>query len=245
MLKDLLWHKRHLPDAIFASGTVEANADFEGIFPPSFVFEGYEPDMLQNFLSRQRRINKKRNQLGLDKKRSACILDDCGFDKDFTKDPVLRNIFMNGRHFGIFFAFTLQYCMDMKIDLRTQIDYVFVMKEDVVSVRQRLYKEYAGRIGTYETFCHTLNEYTKDFKCLVIKNSGSTPTIQDKFFWYKAENRGPYRFGSPEYWTFHDEHYNQDWDDEEDMLLLDSSYQNNGRGRNSKKQVIVRKVNMD
>ena len=41
----------------------------------------------------------------------------------------IRGIFMNGRHWRITFMLTMQYCMDLPPDLRTNIDFVFILRK--------------------------------------------------------------------------------------------------------------------
>ena len=58
------------------------------------------------------------------------------------KDPCIRQCFMNGRHWKLFFMLTMQYCMDLTPDLRANVDYIFILRENVIQNREKLYKSF-------------------------------------------------------------------------------------------------------
>ena len=61
----------------------------------------------------------------------------------------MRSIFFNGRHDSIGLIICCQYMMDVDVSLRTNVDYVFTMRGNVISNRQKLLKYYFGQ---YERF---------------------------------------------------------------------------------------------
>ena len=70
------------------------------------------------------------------------LLDDCMYDKRMIRDTNIRGIFMNGRHWRITFMLTMQYCMDLPPDLRANIDYVFILRENIIQNQEKLYKNF-------------------------------------------------------------------------------------------------------
>ena len=46
---------------------------------------------------------------------------------------------MNGRHYKILFLLTMQFPMGISTALRTNIDYVFIFRENIKKNRERLY----------------------------------------------------------------------------------------------------------
>ena len=66
------------------------------------------------------------------------ILDDCLYDNSWTKNTDIRSIFMNGRHYKILFLLTMQYALGIPPNLRTNIDYVFILRENYVSNRKKI-----------------------------------------------------------------------------------------------------------
>ena len=78
---------------------------------------------------------------------------------------------MNGRHWHILFIITMQYPLGIPPNLRTNIDYVFILRENIVSNRKRIYDNYAGMFPTFEVFCQVMDQCTENYECLVINNN--------------------------------------------------------------------------
>jgi hypothetical protein len=115
---------------------------------------------------------------------------------------------MNGRHWKIFFMLTMQYCMDLSPDLRANVDYVFVLRENVIQNRERLYKSFFGVFPTFDMFCQVMNSCTENYECLVLDNTSKSNRIEDCVFYYKAPIRRGFRIGSDAMWQYHQKNYN-------------------------------------
>ena len=140
--------------------------------------------------------------------RAFLVLDDCLYDNTWTKDKNVRSLFMNGRHFKILFMITMQYALGIPPNLRTNIDYVFILRENYVSNRKRLYEHYAGMFPNFEMFCQVMDQCTENFECLVINNNAKSNKLTDQVFWYKAEPHDDVKLGSREYWEFSEQRMN-------------------------------------
>ena len=132
--------------------------------------------------------------------RAFVILDDCLFDDKWTRDKVMRLLFMNGRHWKIMLVITMQYPLGVPPNLRTNIDYVFILREPYINNRKRIYENYAGMFPTFESFCQVMDQCTENYECLVINNSSRSNKLQDQIFWYKAEPHSNFKLGSKEFW---------------------------------------------
>ena len=132
--------------------------------------------------------------------RAFCILDDCLYDNGWTKDKLMRLLFMNGRHWKIILIITMQYPLVIPPNLRTNIDYVFILREPYVANRKRIYDNYAGMFPTFEAFCQVMDQCTENYECLVIDNNVKSNKLIDQIFWYKAESHPTFKLGSKEYW---------------------------------------------
>jgi len=215
LLKDLLYHKRDIPVGTVISGTEGANHFYSEIVPSLFIHEEYTPQLVNNVLKRQKKVGKKidRGEEGLDP-RAFLILDDCLYDSSWKKDKNMRAVFMNGRHYKLLFLLTLQYAMGVPPNLRTNIDYVFILRENFINNRRRLYDNYAGMFPTFEVFCTVMDQCTNDYECLVIDNTTKSNKLEDQIYWYKASAHDDFRIGADVFWEHHEENY--DDDDEED-----------------------------
>ena len=117
---------------------------------------------------------------------------------------------MNGRHWKILFIITMQYALGVPPSLRTNIDYVFILRENYVSNRKRLYEHYAGMFPTFEMFCQVMDQCTENFECLVINNNAKSNKLEDQVFWYKAEKRPDFRIGSQQFWDYSEKNFSEE-----------------------------------
>jgi len=101
----------------------------------------------------------------------------------------------------------MQYALGIPPNLRTNIDYIFILRENYVSNRKRLYEHYAGMFPNFEMFCQVMDQCTENFECLVIHNNAKSNKLTDQVFWYKAEPHDEVKLGSKEYWDFSENRY--------------------------------------
>ena len=92
------------------------------------------------------------------------------------------------------------YAVSLVFHLRTNIDYVFILREPYIANRKRIWENYAGMFPTFESFCQVMDQCTENFECLVINNNAKSNKLTDQIFWYKAENHPPFKLGSKEFW---------------------------------------------
>ena len=104
----------------------------------------------------------------------------------------------------------MQYALGVPPNLRTNIDYVFILRENYVSNRKRLYEHYAGMFPNFEMFCQVMDQCTENYECLVINNNARSNKLTDQVFWYKAEARPDYKIGGSQYWEYSEKHYSQE-----------------------------------
>jgi len=203
LVTDILYHKRHIPAGIVMSATEEGNHHYKAFVPDLFIYSDYDRDAIERVLERQKQMLRKNKSQS-----SFVLLDDCMYDKKFMKDVCIRQCFMNGRHWKLFFMLTMQYCMDLTPDLRANVDYVFILRENVIQNREKLYKSFFGIFPTFDMFNQIMNACTENYECLVLDNTSKSNKVEDCVFWYKAKMRKNFRIGSPALWNYHKKHYN-------------------------------------
>ena len=119
---------------------------------------------------------------------------------------------MNGRHYKILFILTMQFALGIPPNLRTNIDYVFILRENIVANRKRIYENYAGMFPTFEVFQQVMDQCTENYECLVINNNAKSNKLEDQVFWYKAMPHGDFRIGANKFWEYSDQNYKKDGD---------------------------------
>jgi hypothetical protein len=206
LVRDLLYYHQDIPIGTVISGTEEGNGFYTKMVPKLFIHNEYNTAIIENVLKRQRTVLKQiKKEMESFKRttidgRAFVILDDCLFDGSWTRDKMMRLLFMNGRHWKIMLVITMQYPLGIPATLRTNIDYVFILRENYIANRKRIYENYAGMFPTFESFCQVMDQCTENYECLVINNNSKSNKLQDQVFWYKAENHNDFRLGSKEFW---------------------------------------------
>ena len=217
LVRDLLFYHQDIPIGTVISGTEEGNGFYSKMVPRLFIHNEYNTAIIENILRRQRNVLKQivkemqaYKQTSIDP-RTFVILDDCLFDNAWARDKMMKLLFMNGRHWKVMLIITMQYPLGIPPILRTNIDYVFILRENYTANRRRIYENYAGMFPTFESFCQVMDQCTENFECLVINNNVKSNKLQDQVFWYKADNHNEFHLGSKEYWNL-----SKDYDSEED-----------------------------
>ena len=220
LVKDLLYYHQDIPIGTVISGTEEGNGFYGKLVPKLFIHNEYNTAIIENILKRQRgvlkQIKKEMEQFSRSTidPRTFVILDDCLYDNTWARDKMMRLLFMNGRHWKVMLIITMQYPLGIPPALRTNIDYVFILREPYIANRKRIYDNYAGMFPTFEAFCQVMDQCTENYECLVINNNAKSNKIQDQVFWYKADPRpnNAFRLGAKEFWEL-SKQINDDDDD--------------------------------
>lgn len=206
LVRDLLYYHQDIPIGTVISGTEEGNGFYGKMVPKLFIHNEYNTAIIENILKRQRTVLKQIKKEMEQYKRSTIdprafvILDDCLYDNTWARDKMMRLLFMNGRHWKIMLVITMQYPLGIPPNLRTNIDFVFILRENYIANRKRIYDNYAGMFPTFDAFCQVMDGCTENFECLVINNNSKSNKLQDQVFWYKADGHGDFRLGSKEFW---------------------------------------------
>jgi len=232
LVRDLLYYHQDVPIGTVISGTEEGNGFYSKMIPKLFIHSEYNTAIIENILKRQKSVLKQvKKEIEAYKRstidaRAFIILDDCLYDNTWARDKMMRLLFMNGRHWKIFLIITMQYPLGVPPTLRTNIDYVFILREPYIANRKRIYENYAGMFPTFESFCQVMDQCTENYECLVINNNAKSNKLQEQVFWYKADNHNDFKLGSKEFWELSKDIHS----DEEDEKYDPNSVKKRGQG---------------
>lgn len=207
LMKDIMWHKRHLPVGVAMSPTEKANRYFRDFMPDVCIYDDFNLTAIESILTRQERICdaiERKETKGLPKDPTAFIVaDDCMYDKKNWKTTAIRNCFMNGRHWHLFFMFSMQYCVDIPPDLRTNLDYVFVFRESVMEQKEKLFKYFFGMFENKKEFIKIFDDTATGFDFIALDLTQGSNEKEDCVMWGRAAPReAPFRVGHPRLWWF-------------------------------------------
>ena len=203
--RDILYHLRNRLDfGLAMTPTEESCETFREHMPDSWIYSAFSSSKLDAMLSMQREMVKMKKQRSL-----FVIMDDCMYDKRILKGVGIRDLFMNGRHLSVTLCNAVQYVMDMGPDLRTQVDYVFALRENIIANKSKLWKYFFGMFEKYEDFARVMDKCTANHGCIVMDNTTGSCNVDECIFWYKASLQlPPFKIGKDVYWRL-SETYNK------------------------------------
>jgi hypothetical protein len=209
LVKDILYNTQAcFPVGTVISGTEVANEFFQHMVPSKLIHDKYKPDIVMNTIKRQLAVKTARNadkhkgggDSGVDP-RAFLILDDCLYDATWIREESTRYVFMNGRHIDLMTIITMQYPLGITPNLRTNVDFIFILRETMINNRKRIYDNYAGMFPTFEMFCQFMDQCTENYECLVICNGVQSNRLEDQVFWYKASEHPPFKLCDDSLWV--------------------------------------------
>ena len=197
LMKDLLYHMPRADFTLAMAPTEDTLRVFREFLPESCIFDHFSQEKLERTVSLQKELVSR------GKRRTVCIiLDDCLYQKGILRSNAMRSIFFNGRHDNITLICAAQYMMEVDVSLRSNIDYIFTMRETILTNRQKLFKHYFGQFSNFNDFEKVMQACTQDYRSLVLDGTVSTvksPT--DCVMWYKASPElPPFRLCKDMYW---------------------------------------------
>ena len=197
---DIMYHTRKNFDAgICFSATEESNAFWSKHICDTAIHSEFDTKTYANFVNEQRRINSK-----LQKPiNSFAVMEDCMYSKILRNNKEVRGTFFNGRHWNIFLIVTMQYVLDLPPELRSNVDFVFILRNNMIADREKIWKGFCGFIPNFSLFQKIMNKCTVGYECLVVNNMSRSNDIQDCLFWYSAQQHGDFRVGKRQMWEFH------------------------------------------
>tara|TARA_Y100000741_G_scaffold68666_1_gene49733 strand:- start:56 stop:904 length:849 start_codon:yes stop_codon:yes gene_type:complete len=199
LLEDLLGAMRERVDfAMCFTPTQDSRDMFERHMPPSWVHGEFDEGKIDTLCSFQRtkQADRKRNVL--------LVLDDMMADKRVLKSTKMRDIFFNGRHEHVTYISSQQYCLDMPPDLRSNCDYVMVLKDNILANKQRLHKFFFGMFARFDDFSRVMDTVTANYGVLCLDNTCRTNKLSDMLSWYRASPEpGDFKLGKPIFWEMH------------------------------------------
>lgn len=216
LVADILYYLRRIQAGVVISATEDGNAYYSNFIPDILIHSEYKPEVIQQVITRQKNVIR-----GTSKSPDNdvfVLLDDCMYDKRMIRDPNIRGIFMNGRHWRVNFMLTMQYCMDLPPDLRANIDYVFILRENIIQNQEKIYKNFFGIFPQFSIFQDVMNTCTEGYDCLVLDNTSKSNNIKDCVFWYRAKPNRKFKIGSKELWNYSAKNYDKNAKDKSEEL---------------------------
>ena len=205
--------------AIGMSPTLSSITMLEKHIPPAMVFgKGFNMDTFKKLLGITAQISRSKKF-----RKSLLLMDDCNADREAFRSKEMRDAFMNGRHYDINIIWAMHYCMDILPALRTQVDYVFVLKDNIRANKERLHRNFFGMFNKVDEFIQVMDKCTENNECLVLDNTSPTPDLSKCLFWYKGLHQTlipPFILGNSVFFKLSDYYHKDDTADDDDLLKV-------------------------
>jgi ATPase subunit of ABC transporter with duplicated ATPase domains len=107
LVRDLLFYHQDIPIGTVISGTEASNGFYKEHVPKLFIHDEYNSVLIENILRRQKTVLKQvKSEIDTYKRstidpRAFVIMDDCLYDQSWTRDKMMRLLFMNGKMFAV------------------------------------------------------------------------------------------------------------------------------------------------
>lgn len=198
-----MWHmKDKIPAGIVISQTDELNKFWQQYVPKKYIYNKYNPLILDAVFQRQKAILNDKSLTDDEKEKQApffILLDDVISDQRLKYDENLMELFVAGRHYKLLVLITTQYAKAITPTIRGNTDYCLIFKTIQGRQREALYEDF-GDVFTKEGFYTLLDAHTDDNEVLIVDTSDPTLDPEEMYLWWKASDPGPFRMGSAEYW---------------------------------------------
>lgn len=180
LIRDILWHREPFQKVSILAGYDYGKQFFQTFAPGDVTQEEYSAERVR-YITDMAEITK-----------SLLVLHNCVFDQKVIRQPEFCSIFNRPQHLTFFMS--QLYAMGLQRWQKERIDYVFVLRENFLANRRRIYEQHASDLTDFETFNQLMITFTKDYDCLVIdKTNKASRALEDHFFWYHpAANPPPF-----------------------------------------------------
>lgn len=238
LAQDVMINKTKFRRGVCVSRTEEGNHFWEKYIPKMFIHYNYSPKITKSILDMQKKTTRR---LPCGKPEPLFVIfDDCLSDPEFAKDKTTAELFMNGRHLNIFVLITAQFVYSIPPSLRTNVDYVFCLRDNIFKNRQRLYEAFFGNFDNFRIFDRTFKKCTCNNECIVLNNKIHSYDPSDNVFFYKATPNLEYKLCDPIYWAKQvvmDSQENAHDDEKEDV----SEYYGENKKRKRNEELSINK----
>ena len=207
--RDILHHYRDVPGGVVISPTDKMSSFYKYFFPDLYIHYNINEMLLKKIIYRQSMMMDKK-EAGFDPS-AILLMDDCLARKSWGNDESIMEILMNSRHYCLTNIVTVQTpMMGFTPDVLLNFDYIFLLKEDSTINKRRLWSDYGSIFPTLDSFEKVFNACTSDYQAMVIDNRKPSDNIQEKIFWYKAQER-KFAFGSNTFTGLHHDLYDPEY----------------------------------
>lgn len=144
--------------------------------------------MIENILFRQKQMLEK----GTNGRRLMIIFDDYFDDVKLSQmmanDKIFNELMFNSRQYNIGIIMKAQSPLRIKPEIRCQMDFLIVCREEYISNQKRLYELYFGIFPTFKLFNKVMRSLD-DYKWIVFHQSSNEDLLTKVKYYYSITNQ--------------------------------------------------------
>ena len=204
LIKSIFYAKKDIiPVAVVISPSEPVNKFYKNFVPDTFVYDEYTEENVTKALTRQKLAKDH-----LENPWSILCLDDCTVDSKIYNAGVQQKLHKIARHYKVLRINAQQYVHDLPKSIRGNVDFLFILRETILTNQKSIYESWATVIPSFALFQQVLRSVTQDYTALVIDSTATKEDWRDCVFWYKAKMiPDNFKFGCDDYWKFHETRY--------------------------------------
>ena len=206
LVTELMYYKRHFKKGVVMCGSISNVQHYSRFIPGIFVYNKFDIFKLKNIVEKH-----KKRRMKFPNEKMFILLDDCAYDSKALNSLIIKELFFNGRHHGILLIITMQYCLNLKPELRNNIDFTFLCHEKNPKTKEKLFDNFNPVFDKLADFNRVFASCTQNYECMVIDNAVQSSAISDNVFWYKATLNRNFLVGKKgRWWLYHKHNFKKD-----------------------------------
>jgi hypothetical protein len=180
------------------------NGWWQQMIPEKRIYKGWRPDLIKKIMEiqRERIRNKEINPFVF------IILDDIVSDNALRYDPTLRELYYEGRHFGIFILICAQYVYGLPPGNRANTDFAITFTQHQQRQIKQLHEDYMTEYKNWQYLRRDMNRILGEHECLIINQRDPDLRGVERYHKDKANEPPPFYMGTKQYWE------GSDWEEQ-------------------------------
>lgn len=172
------------------------NGWWQTMIPEKRIFKGWQPDVIRKIMELQRERFRRTDINPY----VFIILDDIVSDERLRYDPILRELYFEGRHFGIFILICSQYVYGLPPGNRANTDFMITFTQHQRKQIQQLQEDYCSEFKNWRTLRNNMDQILGDFECLIVDQRDPNLRGHERYFKDKATEVEDFYIGTKQYW---------------------------------------------
>lgn len=194
---------RHIYRTVIVLTNTKQNA-FWGNHVPFRYIHKYDPFVIQKIMEEQKSVlasnilNAENPEL-IQNPYIAVILDDV-VAHDMHHDPMLNELFYEGRHSNMAIFITTQHPKALPPGVRSNADVAVIFPQISEQDEETIMKGYCNFFDDKADFSLALTQYTQNHSSMVVFLGDPEALPIQRLYWYRSDDPGPFFCGALEYW---------------------------------------------